>query len=497
MRKIIALLLVLCMAGAIFASCGSSNGDSGTDETKGMQTESESATESESGEPARPFIADDLKDENFNEFVFNVMYTPARGLMVISLEDMVTGDLVEDTIFECASSVSERFNVIYERTDGGDDHGLANKLEASVLSGTPNEYAMTIGHDYLSVRNSMKGYYANLEDGDAFNFSKPWWPEKNRQSTSIGGKMYVASSYVSYSPMTGASLIVFNKGMMADKELEAPYQKAFDKDWYMEDLIELAWKGHNDANSDGVIDIDAGENFGYVMGSMAATGFERSMDVTPVGKDLDDMPVYALDTERAYAMLDLLGQLLDYGVLYSDNNSQYEAFKNKGSLFLYSSTRDVYRRVRTFEDVTYGFLPVPMLDERQTEYIAGASDMLWGVPETSKSEFHKISTIIEALSCQCYNYVLPAFYETTLQTKLSDQENDMMVLDIIRDATAMPFAYFYGTALGGLDIAMAELPRQTTAQGLSSYVAAREPLLIKNIEKLIEDFDAIEDLQNH
>ena len=500
MKKFIVILLLLCMTAALFASCG--NGAATPDETKspdGQESgtgESQTETDSQSDPSEREFIPDGLRDQDFKEFVFNIMYSPARGLMVISLQDAQTGDLIEDTLFECSSAVAERFNIIYERTDGGGDHDLEGKLENSVLSGTPNEYSMTIGHDYLTVRNSMKGYYADLTTGDAFDFSKPWWPEKNLQSTSIGNKMYVASSYVSYSPMTGAGILAFNKKMMNDRNLVAPYEQVFDNDWYMEDLIEYAEEGQNDANGDGVIDIDAGEHYGFVMGSMAATGFERSMDVVPVGKDSDDMPYYALDMERAFVMLDKLGWLLESGKRFDDNTSQFEAFKNQGALFLYTSTRDVYRKVRTYENITYGFLPIPMLDEVQEDYIAGSSDMLWGVPQTSINQFHQISTIIEALSCQTYNYVVPTFYETTLQTKLSDSEEDVKVLDLVRDAIAMPFAYFYGTELGGLDIAMAELPRLTTAEGLSSYVGARASLLETNITKLIKAFAEIEDLQN-
>ena len=237
MKKFIDILLLLCMTAALFASCG--NSAATPDETKSPDRqesgtgESQTETDSQSDPSEREFIPDGLRDQDFKEFVFKIMYSPARGLMVISLQDAQTGDLIEDTLFECSSAVAERFNIIYERTDGGGDHDLEGKLENSVLSGTPNEYSMTIGHDYLTVRNSMKGYYADLTTGDAFDFSKPWWPEKNLQSTSIGNKMYVASSYVSYSPMTGAGILAFTKKMMNDRNLVAPYEQVFDNDWYM------------------------------------------------------------------------------------------------------------------------------------------------------------------------------------------------------------------------------------------------------------------------
>ena len=147
MRKIIALVLLLCLTAALFASCGNGTADPAETQKPGQgqetgtaesQPESDRPSETETDAPARDYIADGLRDEDFNKFVFNIMYSPARGLMVINLEDAQTGDLIEDTLYECSSAVAERFNILYERTDGGDDHGLADKLEASVLSGTKN-----------------------------------------------------------------------------------------------------------------------------------------------------------------------------------------------------------------------------------------------------------------------------------------------------------------------------------------------------------------------
>ena len=122
------------------------------------------------------------------------------------------------------------------------------------------------------------------------------------------------------------------------------------------------------------------------------------------------------------------------------------------------------------------------------------TDMLWGIPQTSSGHMKEISTVIEALSCQCYNYVLPAFYESTMKTKLSDSEEDVEMLDIVRDSTALSFAYFYSRALGGTSVCMADLPRNTKAGEVSSYVSANQTALEENLAILVEQYQQLQEL---
>ena len=497
-KRLICLAILLCMLIALLASCGATNSDNPKETTKDSDKTGESQSginpgdETETGEETS-FIADDVPTIDMNGFVFTVLHSN-RGLLIIPDIDEFTGDIVQDAIYEAASYVKERFNINYERIVAGNDNEMATKVEASVLSsGTANEFSVSIGHDFLTVSNAMKGCYANLSNIETFNFSKPWWPANNLNSLSVGNKLYVASSYLSYSPIQGAAVEVFNKDYMKDLGIEEPYQKAFDKAWYMVDLIELAEAGYSDLDSNGTIDIDAGEKYGFVMGREGGYGTQRSMDVVPVLKDQDDVPYYGLDVERAYNFLDNLAMLFDYGKFFlEDNTSQNAAFGANAALFVHAGLSVVYKTLREYKDITYGFMPVPMLDELQEDFIAGATDMVWGIPQTSLEHVREISYIIEALSCQCYNYVVPAFYDMTMCKKLAESPNDKEVLDIVRDHTALSFAYFYTRALGGASIAMADLPRQTTAGELSSYVAKNSGTLQDNITILIEQYEQLD-----
>ena len=497
--KMICLLLALCMVISVLAACGASsdnqNPSQSSETTKGSETSSEPGTET--GDNTSKIVPDDLVTQDFNGYLFSVLYSN-RGLLVLSELDDISGDIIEDQIFDGAEAVRERFNIEYERIYGGNDNEMASKVNNSVLaSGTQNEFSMTIGHDFLTVSNAMKGCYADLTEVPAFNFSKPWWPENNLNSISVGGYLYVASSYVSYSPMQSSSVLLFNKDMCKNLGLEDPYQTVFDGKWTMEALMTFAEAGYSDKDSDGVINIDSGDTFGFVLGREAGYNFQRSCDVVPISKDEDDMPYFSLDAEKAYEFLDKFEMLCqDYGKFYTDDNtSQNTTFSQNAALTVFSSLKTVYTTIRGYKDVTYGFLPVPKLNEQQEEYISGSTDMLWGIPTTSTEFMKEISTIIEALSCQTYNYVLPVFYEETMQKKLSEAPEDTQVLDIVRDTTALSFAYFYSNAMGGTGITMADLPRNTTSGELSSYIQTNQTALEQSLAKLVETYEELQKAQ--
>ena len=512
--RIVGVLLLLAMLISVMAACGSTTPTPGKEQTTsksgetssqpggetssqpGGETSSQPGGETETGGDSQEDLSDGLADEDFNEYLFTVLYSN-RGLMVLNEVDDYTGDLIEDAIYEGAQAVKERFNVVYERINAGGDQDLSNRLSNSVLtSGTVDEFSMTIGHDFLTVSNAMKGCYADLTDVPAFhNLSKPWWPENNINSISVGGRLYVASSYASYSPLAAAGAIVFNKKIIHDLGLEAPYQTVRDGDWTMEELLNYAEDGYQDLDKDGTININGGEVYGFAIGRECGYTFQRSVDVVPIFKDENDMPYFNLDVARADEFLSNLDSIFEYGKFFlEDNNSHNVAFGANAALMIQTSLNTVLKTIRNYEGVTYGFLPMPKLNDEQEKYISGSTDMLWGIPQTSSGHMKEISTVIEALSCQCYNYVLPAFYESTMKTKLSDSEEDVEMLDIVRDSTALSFAYFYSRALGGTSVCMADLPRNTKAGEVSSYVSANQTALEENLAILVEQYQQLQEL---
>jgi hypothetical protein len=55
-----------------------------------------------------------------------------------------------------------------------------------------------------------------------------------------------------------------------------------------------------------------------------------------------------------------------------------------------------------------------------------------------------VGTIIESMSAEGYRQVLPAYYETALKGRYTHDSESVQMLEIIREARVIDFAYIYG-----------------------------------------------------
>ena len=120
-------------------------------------------------------------------------------------------------------------------------------------------------------------------------------------------------------------------------------------------------------------------------------------------------------------------------------------------------------------DIVNGFLPVPKLDENQKEYKTVSVDILWAVPAIHSEKIEMIGAVTEALSCQHYNYVRPAFFDTTMKGKLSDSPEDAKVLDMIPATRSIDFGYSYYQVITPMQYLMDLTNKVTTTSLASTY----------------------------
>ena len=136
--------------------------------------------------------------------------------------------------------------------------------------------------------------------------------------------------------------------------------------------------------------------------------------------------------------------------------------------------------------INYGYLPAPKLDENQEDYLTYATDVYWGIPTTNTAKLDMIGTVTEALSCQHFNYVRPAFYETTMKTKLSGDENDIKVLDLMAERLRIDFAFAYQNNISGVATFDDMYRDGVTSDTLASKYKSSEKVFKKTLEKLLE-----------
>ena len=181
--------------------------------------------------------------------------------------------------------------------------------------------------------------------------------------------------------------------------------------------------------------------------------------------------------------------------LYGENGykgDDYGApfFCDGQSLFNYSNLREVLNFIRN-TDLNYGFLPAPKLDERQEEYKTVATDVYWGIPLSCVSQLEMIGTVTEALSCQHYNYVRPAFFETTMKTKLSYSEDDSNMLDIAASNLNIDFGFAYQSSISAMGSLDDFINDGVKSDSVASTFEKKRSSLEKGLEKVIAKYEEL------
>ena len=101
--------------------------------------------------------------------------------------------------------------------------------------------------------------------------------------------------------------------------------------------------------------------------------------------------------------------------------------------------------VRSMES-KFGVVPMPKYDEKQEGYYTLCHNEFTTlcVPSTSTVEqLDEVSAVLEALGSASYRIVRPAYYETTLRTKIAQDPQSAAMMDMIVDGIKMDPGVLY------------------------------------------------------
>ena len=120
-----------------------------------------------------------------------------------------------------------------------------------------------------------------------------------------------------------------------------------------------------------------------------------------------------------------------------------------------------------------------------------ATDVYWGIPISCVSALPMIGTVTEALSCQHFNFVRPAFFETTMKTKLSGTVDDTNMLDLAASKLSIDFGYAYQSTLSGMG-SLDDLVRDGVKHDtVASTFSKTQKSMNKGLEKLLQKYEEL------
>jgi hypothetical protein len=136
----------------------------------------------------------------------------------------------------------------------------------------------------------------------------------------------------------------------------------------------------------------------------------------------------------------------------------------------------------------FGIVPMPKFDEMQKEYHSMLHDQFTviAVPTTVQDErLDEVSAVLEALSSTAYKVVKPVYYEETLRTKIAQDPQSSMMMELIINSLTTDSGIFYTDALGGFQNKFRDIIGSKNNTVSSGYKASAK-LLKKNLNTMVK-----------
>ncbi len=436
-RKILSLILAGIILASSFIGCSENTVSDESDAPVSSDSSSETVPVEETEDT---YVYDSLEDQDLEGYTFRIMSANEYHEMIFA--DEYTGEPLVDAQFESKCAVENRFNIEIISVDGGNDDSNPGIVSRAITAGD-NALDMVIGHDVNTAMLGIKGYLYNMYDIPQFDFDMPWWPTNTTESLTLDGRLYTASSYISYSGLSMTRATFFNKELAEEFNFDDLYDIVREGKWTFDTMYTYLEGYARDLNGDGEIKEDD-DQAALVAGLHSWYCIQEGAGLNCYKHDDDGMLYLDIDAERISEYIEKANKITNPSFYVRSTDNMGASMFNKGkALFAFTDIGDAYSTYR-HGDTVYGFLPSPKLNELQEEYINGCTDRLWGIPmHIGEEQLEIVGTICEALSCSNFNIVIPAYFEVAMKARVADAPDDSEMLQIIRDTRTIAFAYTF------------------------------------------------------
>ncbi|MCL2774694.1 MAG: hypothetical protein FWD71_15305 [Oscillospiraceae bacterium] len=511
---IIFTIFIMCVILSACSSNSNSNTNNGNDNNSDNQGNSTAET-TLSAQDERLAVSDDLTPDDYGGYNFRILYRNGcqRGTWaeydVHKIEiatEAENGDVINDALYMRNKTVEDRFNlniVGLPYPDGQtNEAAVAAYAKKSVLAGS-DDFDLVVSWSTQVADVAAEGLFDDWNSLPNINMSKPWWIKDAMDAFTIDGKSYLAMNDIIFSGVVGeAAFIMFNKDLLEKFGLEDPYKMVDENRWTIDALDSIVKNCYVDVNGDGKR--DSGDLYGFTSdawGSAYAWMWAGGAHVTTKGAD--GLPYYDLYTEHNSNLLDKVYSLFynNVGSAIRSNKNTID-FGNKGSAdqeSLFSSGNALFLSDRVGVLCTpeyrnaafdYGILPMPKYDETQEKYLTMINEhaSAMAIPKY-EADLDRTGKIIEALCAESYKQLVPAYYEVSLKTKYSRDDESVKMLDLISAGVVYDFGLLYD--IPTFDVYQTLLVDAKTPDTFASYIEKNQPKAEKKLQDILDLYDSI------
>lgn len=485
-RTISATLLLSLLLSASMTACGGSETTNPNESAPVTEPETE-AVETEAIIP--------LPEIDYGGANYKILTAAEQWQGFYNAEQ--TGDAVDDAVYARNKAVEERYNItleyaVYNGYMAG-TKDVKTALTGSVMGGAA-EYDLMVGTVGYTTAYIADNLFMDLYQCD-IDFSQPWWYQDINAELELCGNLYVAAGGYGLQSVSNAVVTFFNKNLIADFDLEDPYQLVRDGKWTIDKLMEMGTAVTQDLNSDGKYDradrVGLLSSFDYMLfmpnnwGHFYTTrDAEGNIYVSEATERLFDMSRKYNEIFDDNAYLEVYPEFLDGtqdGNLMRDN--MMKKFCADEALFVYYTLEQATKpTARNKEE--YGILPAPKFDETQKEYITPVVNEVSAIPNLVK-DIAMSAVIMDALQYYTYADVVPVYKEIALKRKATRDNDSAEMLDIILTTMHCDFAYMFSDLVG-------DLRGSISQKNYASYAEKNYDKFQSKIDKFVEALKEIE-----
>ena len=456
-KKSLALILALLMLGSQFAACSDSTENADTTGETTADPNAAEATDTLAEETADPNarVDDGLEDGvTYDGYTFNIFQHTAVYKDFQAEE--ITGEPINDADFERRTAVEDKLDVVikfHDLTAGQRDGQVP--LGTVVQAGT-NDYDIGSIMSYSACNALTQGLLTNLFSVPNLDLEREWWDQYCTEECTFVDKVYFMTGDISIGDNRNTFCAYFNKNMAEEYQLPNFYEMVDNGTWTIENFQKQAEAvtANLDFDNDGNHVNDADDIYGIWIWDDVMMGIVNAADIKccTVNKQTGDIELTLmsekfLDTFEKFAAYafnkDVTcayqrnGYAADYGSI---------AFREGRGLFFLQNVGSSLN-FREMED-EFGILPLPKYDEQQDRYISSGAS--WGLPfyviprlTYDQEGYARIGYITQALAYESMYTMTPAFYDQTLQNKISRDEESARMLDIIFESRSYDFGWYF------------------------------------------------------
>lgn len=302
LKRITAALLLPLLVASCIVSCAKPDGttDVTDDDPDNAQTEAETE---------EIFISDNLPDDlDCEGKTVTLLWIQDNG----NTAEKLNGEVVNDALYYRDRKTEQRLNVIIENIEelytwAKKDEYL-NRIKSSVLA-DDDAYDIVSGQ-YATMPSLIgEGIYYNLMNVEYLDIAMPWWVQGLIEETTIDGKLYLVSGDMAMPTIASISCLFFNKEILANYNIEEPYDVVLDGDWTYEYFKGIISQIYDDLNGNSQVDNE--DLFGFIVPSgNQITPYLQAFDLKITTLDSDGYPVLSFGDEKTAGVVTELCALL-------------------------------------------------------------------------------------------------------------------------------------------------------------------------------------------